>query len=261
MNNMSVLTQPTRPATAPSSPVRRRAKPPLRGTADRRDGGAEPRGVRVILADPDVLTRRLLRDELQAADGFVVIADARTGREAIELARFYTPDVILVEARLHDPDGVATTAQIVAVAPGSRVVMLSWEDDPELVLRALRAGASGFLPKDIEPASLPRVLRRVVDGETAVPRRFLTPLVSVLRRLPDRGYRPLRSRLTAREWEIIELLGEGSKTEDIADRLVLSQATVYTHIKHVMRKLGVSSRAEAVAAAERLRHVELGLDE
>jgi DNA-binding NarL/FixJ family response regulator len=129
-------------------------------------------------------------------------------------------------------------------------------DDDETALAALRAGAVGHLSKDIDPGKLARLVHRAAAGEAIVPRRMVMPLLERLPELPDGGWRPLHSRLTTREWEIVALLDEGASTQDIAERLVLSVTTVYSHVKSVLRKLGVHSRRDAVLAAQRLRREE-----
>ena len=121
----------------------------------------------------------------------------------------------------------------------------------------MRAGAVGHIAKeDIEPDELARLVLRAADGESIIPQQLIRPLLELLREAPASGWRPLHSRLTTREWEIVELLAEGATTQQIAEQLVLSQATVYSHIKSVLRKLGVQSRRDAVTAATRLRREE-----
>ena len=234
------------------------ARSTVRVTVDRPTKSADV--VRVIVIDPDPLSSRLVSEQLQAASGFAVVGTPGTAREGIDLARHYRPDVVLVEPRLPDADGVDATARLVEASPGSKVVLLAAAGDDGMALRAFRAGAAGFLPKDVDPSGLPRVLARVAAGEAIIPRRLGAAVLAALRRVPVRGYRPLHSQLTTREWEIIDLLSDGARTPDIAERLFLSQATVYSHVKHIMRKLGVRTRADAVAAAERLRPAELGVD-
>ena len=124
-------------------------------------------------------------------------------------------------------------------------------------LAALRAGAVGHIGKDVDPDELARLVVRAADGEAIIPQRLMMPLLELLRELPDTGWRPLDSRLTTREWEIVELLALGATTQGIAERLVLSPTTVYSHVRSVLRKLGVHSRRDAVAAAERLRREEV----
>jgi DNA-binding NarL/FixJ family response regulator len=210
--------------------------------------------LRVIVADDDALVRRVVRDALQRA-GIVVIAEAGSGREAIELTLYYKPDVVLMDLVMPGVDGIAATRDIIAALPEMKVVMLSSSDDDELGLLSLRIGASGYLTKAVDVDSLPRALRAVAAGEVLVPRRLTGVLVDAVRRMREdgTGLRPVRSPLTAREWEVLDLLCQGLSTEDIADTLVLSAETVRSHVKSVLRKLGVSSRQEAIAAAQRLR--------
>jgi DNA-binding NarL/FixJ family response regulator len=211
--------------------------------------------LRVLLADRDPLVRQVVRDALRTA-GFVVVADTAECRDAVDLVRFYRPDLAVVDASV---GGAATVREMAREAPCTRVVVLSAEAGEELGLEVLRAGAVGYLPKACGVAALPRILAKVADGEAAVPRTLSMRLLETIRRVPDRGWRPLHSQLTTREWEIVELLSEGAGTQDIAEELVLSPATVYGHVKNIMRKLGVRSRAEAVAAAQRLRPAEMEL--
>ena len=138
-------------------------------------------------------------------------------------------------------------------------MLLTGAGDDALGLRALRAGASGFLSKDMELASLPRALRGAVNGEAAISRRLAMRLVQHFRttRAGGTGLRPVRSTLTDREWQVLDLLSGGASNEDIAQSLVLSHETVRTHLKNLYRKLQVRSREQAVEAANRLRG-ELG---
>jgi DNA-binding NarL/FixJ family response regulator len=214
--------------------------------------------LRVLVADPDPLVRSVVRNELRTA-GFVVVAATGDGREAVELARHYRPELAVIETRLPGIDGPSAVRAITHDAPQTRVVVLSADDDDELGLQVLQAGAVGYLTKEQGAPALLRVLTKVAEGEAAVPRTLAMRVLESLRRLPEHGWRPLRSQLTTREWEIIELLARGAGTHDIADELVLSPATVYGHVKNIMRKLNVSSRDEAVAAAEKLRPAEMGV--
>ena len=214
--------------------------------------------LKTIVADDDPLVRRLIRDTLQM-DGVTVIAEACNGREAIELALFYRPDVVLMDYMMPELDGIEATQRIFEADPGIRVVLLTGAADDALALRALRAGASGFLSKDMELASLPRALRCAVNGEAAISRRLAMRLVQHFRTTPTggTGLRPVRSTLTDREWQVLDLLSGGASNEDIAQSLVLSHETVRTHLKNLYRKLQVRSREQAVEAANRLRG-ELG---
>lgn len=217
-------------------------------------GEASPEPMRVIIADDDALARRMVRDVLQA-DGIVVIAEAADGREAVELSLHYKPDVVVMDLVMPGVDGISATREIVRAAPGIRVVMLTCSEDRDVGLMTLRAGASGFLGKSAELEALPRTLRGVKAGEAAVSRALTAHLVDVVRSTRDdgTGLRPVRSPLTPREWEVLDLLCQGMSTDAVADALVLSAETVRSHIKSLTRKLRVSSRREAVEVARRMR--------
>jgi two-component system, NarL family, response regulator LiaR len=218
------------------------------------DAGGQHLPLRVIIADGDRDSRRSIRDRLQQS-GITVIAEAGSGREAVELSVFYKPDVLLAEALLPDTDAVAVIRGVLARAPGIAIVLLSASDDAELGLVGLRAGASGFLSKSVGLDALPRALRAAHCGEAVISRQLTMRIIDGMRRVRDdgAGLRPVRSRLTSREWEVLDLLCEAQSTDQIAETLVLSPETVRSHIKNLLRKLGVRSRREAVEQAKRLR--------
>jgi two-component system, NarL family, response regulator LiaR len=206
-------------------------------------------GVIVVEADP--LARRSIVETLRGGQ-FTVVAEARDGVEGLELATHYQPDIVLTEAALPRLDGLELAQRLRATPV--KTVVLTVDPDDELALRALRLGADGVLSKYIEGPSLLRALAGVHAGEAAISRRLTTLLVERVRQLPEpgRGLRPVRSPLTTREWEVLDLIASGATTQTIADTLVLSDETVISHIKRIRRKLGVSSRADAVRAAQEL---------
>jgi DNA-binding NarL/FixJ family response regulator len=209
----------------------------------------------VLVADDDPLVRRMIRDVLNPA-GIVVVGEAQDGRDAVRAARHYKPDVILLDVVMPGVDGLAALEQIIADRQvDAKVVILSVRGEQDLGYLALRMGAVGYLNKDLDLGVLPRVLRDVADGGAALSRSFTAALAGRLRDLPEGGVgmRPVRSVLTTREWEIVDQLCIGGSTTEIADALVLSTETVRTHIKNVLHKLDLHSRAEVVDLVQRLR--------
>jgi DNA-binding NarL/FixJ family response regulator len=197
----------------------------------------------VVIADADALARHLIRIVLERA-GVTVLAEARCAEQAIDLVLQHRPDVALL-------DGGDAVHAIHRRAPGQPMVVLAREEDPHAALAALRSGASGYLSKELDLDALPRTLAGVAAGEAAISRRMTRYLIEAVSRRP--ALRPIKGPLTAREWEVVDLLAPDRTTDDIADRLVLSPETVRTHVKSIMRKLDVHSRHDAPAAAARLR--------
>jgi NarL family two-component system response regulator LiaR len=210
-----------------------------------------------MLADRDPLARRVIRETLQRA-GIVVVAEAGSGQEAVELATYYRPDVVVMEYRMRGMDGIEATRRLRAYDRSIRVVMLAAEPSEDLPLRALAAGAVGFITKNVELDALPRALCGVRDGQAAISRQLTLALIEHYQTASANGHgmRPVHSGLTDREWQVLDLLAAGVTTEEVAARLVLSIETVRSHLKRVYRKLGVRSRDAAVLAAARLRSAE-----
>ena len=152
--------------------------------------------LRTIVADDDPLVRRLIRDTLQRAD-VTVIAEASTGREAVELALFYRPDVVVMDYMMPEMDGIEATRRIYEHDPSIRVVLLTGAGDEELGLRGLRAGASGYLSKEVELEALPRALRGALEGEAAISRQLAMKLIERYRAAPTRRRRPAPGPLAA----------------------------------------------------------------
>src|ERR671914_7018 len=219
-------------------------------------GRMEPKAtrMRIVVADDDPFARRMIRDALQRAE-VIVVAEAHNGHEAVELCLHYEPDLVLMDVVMPELDGITATRRIRKQIPHQAIVLLTSTDEDEMGLLGLRAGAIGFLSKDLDIDVLPRALRGALDGEAVISRRMGMKLVEHLRRSPEgtTGLRPVKSPLTAREWEVIDLLYEGMSTEQIADTLVLSSETVRSHVKNILRKLNARSCAEAVEAAQRMR--------
>ncbi len=223
---------------------------------------AQQTPLRAVIADDDPIARRAVRDALQEA-GLVTIAEAGNGEDAVRLSLHYAPDVVLMDVVMPVMDGIAATRALAERASTIAVVMLSANADDDVALVCLRAGASGFLAKTIDLAGLPRALQAAVDGEAVISRRLATRLVRGVRGTrPDGvGVRPVRSALTPRQWEVLDLLCLDLSTAEIADRLVLANETVRSHVKSILRKLGVHNRSEAVTAARQLRAEIVPLDQ
>lgn len=199
---------------------------------------------RVLLVDDHPVVRTGLRMLLSAA-GIEVVAEGANGEDAVRLVREYAVDVVLMDLQMGTGmDGVAATEQILARSDAPRVLILTTYDTDQDILRAVEAGASGYLLKDAPPDDLVEAVHRAARGETV-----LAPVVAdrLLARLRD----PVRT-LSARELEVLRQVSHGRSNREVAKALFLSEATVKTHLVHVFEKLGVDSRTGAVARAREL---------
>jgi DNA-binding NarL/FixJ family response regulator len=215
-----------------------------------------PRRLRVLLADDDGLARCMIRTVVGGDDRIAIVLTAADRRQALELARYYHPDVIIVDTALPPSGCVQLIGEVLRHAPDTRILTLA-VNDHQTAIAALRAGAVGHIDKDTDPDTLARLVIRAGDGEAIVPQALIMPMLEKLREVPDAGWRPLRSRLTTREWEILDLLAQNASTQAIAEQLVLSPTTIYSHVKSVLRKLGVHTRRDAIIAAQNLRREEV----
>ena len=212
------------------------------------------RNLRVVVAEDDPFARRMITDALRRA-GIAVVGEADNGRQAVDLALHHQPDAVLMDVVMPELDGLAATRHIVSANPGQVIILVSRGDDEAIGLASLRAGAVGFLTKDLDVEALPRAVEGAVKGEAAISRRLSMRLIERLQNLTGRSHslRPVPSALTPREWEVIDLLAEGRTTDQIAQSLHLASETVRSHVKHILRKLDAQSRREAVTAAQRIR--------
>ncbi|HKH40978.1 MAG TPA: response regulator transcription factor [Solirubrobacterales bacterium] len=210
----------------------------------------------VAIVDGDPLARRAIRTRLAAEDDLVVVGEASDSATGIELVWNRRPDMVLIALSLPDRSGSEAMREMLTISPQTRVIVLAVDPDEDAQMHALRMGAAGCLPKATDLEVLPRVLRGVRAGEAAVTRALATRVLEQVRML-DRGgldrFRPVRSSLTQREWEVLDLLVEGTPMREIARQLDISLTTVRSHVKHVHGKLGVHSRDEAVRYVKRLR--------
>jgi DNA-binding NarL/FixJ family response regulator len=205
----------------------------------------------VVLADDQELVRSGFRLILEFA-GVEVAGEAGDGREAVELVRRLEPDVVLMDVRMPVMDGIEATRRIGLAGVRSRVLVLTTFDLDEYVYEALRAGASGFLLKDAGRERLVDAVRTVAAGESLFAPSVLRRLVDHYVSRPPVGSAALQgplSELSEREAEVLRLIGRGLSNAEIADTLIISQATVKTHVRHVLQKLGLRDRVQAVALA------------
>jgi DNA-binding NarL/FixJ family response regulator len=208
--------------------------------------------VRVLLCDDQALVRSGFRMVLEARDDMKVVGEAENGAGALELAARCRPDVILMDVRMPVMDGVEATRRLARTGTSARIVILTTFDSDEYVYEALRAGASGFLLKDVQPAQLVDAIRVVARGEAllapSVTRRLLDRFAHTL---PDRaGSAPAAlSELSERELEVLTLLASGLSNAELAERLFVSETTVKTHVSSILRKLGLRDRVQAVVLA------------
>jgi DNA-binding NarL/FixJ family response regulator len=202
-----------------------------------------------LLADEHSLFREAVRVVLESQSDMEVVAEARDGAQAVAEAEALSPDLAILDVGLPNCDGIRATHMIRERVPNCRVMLLAPEDDHDLLLDALEAGATGYLTKGSPLGELIDAARAVHSGETLVPRNMLGALLAGLirrRRAEDEAMRRM-SGLTKREREVLGLLAKGADNDGIAQALVISPQTARTHIQNVLGKLGVHSRLEAAA--------------
>jgi DNA-binding NarL/FixJ family response regulator len=210
----------------------------------------------VLLVDDQVLIRTGFRMILEEIDGIDIVGEAPGGAEAVRLTADLAPDVILMDVRMPGVDGIEATRRIVARDPAARVLILTTFDLDEYAFAALRAGASGFVLKDVPVDELARAIRAVAGGDAVVSPRVTRRLLDVYAdRLPDPSAgTPGRSpaaldQLTPREREVLLAVATGLSNTEIADKLVVSEATVKTHVGSILAKLELRNRVQAVIFA------------
>ncbi|MGZ4249806.1 MAG: response regulator [Solirubrobacteraceae bacterium] len=208
--------------------------------------------VRVIVADDHEVVRSGFAELLDTQPDLVVVGTAANGIQAVQLSRQLQPDVVLMDIRMPDMDGIEATRQLASHGPTTpRVLILTTFDLDEYVYDALRAGASGFLLKDVTAERLIDAVRVIAAGDAllapGVTRRLISEFAQRQAKTPKRA--PALEELTPREIEVLELLAQGMSNSEIATRLVVTDETVKTHVSHILNKLGLRDRTQAVVAA------------
>jgi DNA-binding NarL/FixJ family response regulator len=207
--------------------------------------------VRVLLVDDDDLMRAGLRAVLSSDKGVTVVGEASDGRGSIELVRKLAPDVVLMDVRMPDLDGISATRELLARSPEVKVVILTTFEQDDYIFGALRAGASGFLLKRTKPEELIAAIHTIAAGDS-----LLSPSVTrrVIERMaeepvPERSGGERLDELTPRELEVLELIARGLSNSEIAAAFVIEQSTVKTHVKRILMKLRLRDRVQAVIFA------------
>lgn len=208
--------------------------------------------IRLVIVDDHPVVRDGLRGMLESQPDFEVVGEASDGEAAVQMANSLNPEIVLMDLRMPEMDGVTALRQIKASNPQVQVLVLTTYDSDADILPAIEAGASGYLLKDSSREELYAAIRATARGETV-----LAP--SVAARLVGRMRAPAEEQLSTRELEVLQLVAEGDSNSEIASRLHISQATVKSHLIHIFGKLGVSDRTAAVTVA--LKRGILSLDE
>ena len=216
--------------------------------------------IRILIADDEAIVRDGLRAIVEHERDLEVVGEAADGEQAVSVARELEPDVALLDIQMPNVDGVEATRRLLALPRPPRVLILTTFDRNEYVYESMRAGASGFLLKDVRRGQLTDAIRTVVDGDTLVAPTITRRLIEEFCRRPSLtgGTPPTLADLTARELEVLQLVARGLSNTEIAATLVVAETTVKTHVAHILGKLGLRDRAQAVVAAYETGLVEPG---
>jgi DNA-binding NarL/FixJ family response regulator len=209
---------------------------------------------RLVIVDDHELTREGLRSMLSRERGLEVIGEAATGREAVSLCRRLRPDLVLMDVRMPELDGLAATRAIKEEHPRIGVIIVTMHEDPDYLFEALKAGAAGYLLKGASRREIVTAVRQVLRGESLLQPDLATQLLRRLASDARAQPAPPQVDLTARELDVLRLLAGGQTNREIARSLVVSLSTVKSHVEHIIRKLDVSDRTQAA-----VRAIALGL--
>jgi DNA-binding NarL/FixJ family response regulator len=205
--------------------------------------------IRVLVADDQSMVRAGFRMLLSGEEDIEVVAEARDGLEAVEKATRFDPTVVLMDIRMPELDGLEATRRILAADDAARILILTTFDLDEYVYEALRAGASGFVLKDDPPEQLLAAIRTVAGGDALLSPAITRRVIKQFTRIPDPSPPPELEELTDRELDVFRLIARGLSNGEIGQELYISETTVKTHITHVLQKLGLRDRVQAVVLA------------
>ena len=212
----------------------------------------------VLVADDQSMVRAGFRMLLAGEDGIDVVAEASNGREAIDKAARFKPNVVLMDIRMPELDGLQATRAILAANPEARILILTTFDLDEYIFEALSAGASGFVLKDDPPEQLIAAIRTVAAGDALLSPSITSSVISQFARLPRPEAPKELDELTAREMEVLRLIAQGLSNVEIGEQLFITETTVKTHVTHLLQKLNLRDRVQAVVLAYRAGIVDGG---
>ena len=228
--------------------------------------GSQTEQARLVIADDHDLVRNGIQRMLAGEPDLEVVGEATNGREAVTLCRRLRPDLVLMDVRMPEMDGLEATRRIKEEQPTTSVLVVTTHENPDYLLKALKAGAAGYILKDAPKRQLINAIRRVLNAESPLNQELAAQLIRSFAERPreqekeEAFPKPERSRtaplelLTPRELEVLQLLAQGQSNPEIARNLVVSRGTVKVHVQHIISKLGVSDRTQAVVCA-----LDLGL--
>jgi two-component system NarL family response regulator len=220
--------------------------------AEQREG-IEQEPTRVLIADDHALFRRGLNMVLEPESGIEVVAEAEDGEEAVAVAESETPDVVLMDVRMPRVSGIEAARRLREVLPSVKILMLTVSDEEEDLYEAIKAGANGYLLKEISIEEVAEAIRSVVNGQSLISPSMASKLLSEFTTLSRRaeGRQLPVPRLTERELQVLKLVAQGLSNRDIAEQLFISENTVKNHVRNILEKLQLHSRMEAVVFAVR----------
>jgi two-component system NarL family response regulator len=211
-----------------------------------------PEAIRVLICDDHALFRRGLIMVLESEDGIEVVAEAEDGKEAIQQAEDVLPDVVLMDVRMPRMSGIEATRVIVESVPTAKVLMLTVSDEEEDLYEAVKAGATGYLLKEISIEEVANAIRAVVMGQSLISPSMASKLLSEFNNLARQAQQKvIAPKLTDRELQVLKLVAQGMSNREAAETLFISENTVKNHVRNILEKLHLHSRTEAVVYAVR----------